>query len=259
LKKKKNDILNLIMYVSERKKNVMDTAYLHIAVNPENNAISVGEVEQVLEFRFGQEDGIIYKFDDKNLVIMMTGNENRHSLIHFERITYENFDRDAVQVTTNTLDESGIALLSTLIERITPLEDEISRSALKRMRRIGNCSMVLDDDVMVLKTMENILRGFGGVELMQEPEKCIAQYKEYMPNIVFVDIHLKGARGQDVIRRIRESIDPHIYAVMISSDSMEKTVLDVKESGAKGFIVKPITRDQVYKRLLNAPTFVPKS
>lgn len=254
-----NTILDLITSVSELKKQKNNVAYLHIGIKDDSDSLQVGEIEQVLEFKFGKQDGAVYKFDDKNLVIMLASNQSRVSLAHFDKILYENFGRDAIQVTTNTLNESGIHLLATLIERILPENDDFARLALRRMRRVSNCVLVLDDDPMVLKTMENILRTFGTVEIADNSTKFMSLYREYAPNIIFVDIHLKKERGPDIVKKIRAEIDPHVHAIMISSDGTRETVLDVKDAGVHGFLVKPFNRDTVYRHLLKAPTFVPKN
>ena len=254
-----NKLLEMITYVSENKKHAKEMAYLHISMKDGNAAPSTGEIEQVLHFNFGRENGKVYKFDDKNLVIMLASNQGHRALALFDKAIYENFGRDSIQVTTNTLAESGIELLAGLIECIIPAYDVQSKSALRRMRRMSNCILVLDDDPMILKTMENVLRGFGSVHLAQDLDSFTSLYREYVPNVVFVDIHLNKYKGPHVVKKIREEIDPNIYAIMISSDSSLSTVLQVREFGAKGFIVKPLNRDRVYKHLQLAPTFIPKT
>jgi DNA-binding NarL/FixJ family response regulator len=110
----------------------------------------------------------------------------------------------------------------------------------------------------VLKTMENILKFFGNVKVNSDIENFIMQYKEQAPNIVFVDMHLGNERGSEVVRKIRSEIDPHIHAIMISADVTRDTVMEVKEVGVNGYVVKPFNRDMIYKHLMKAPTFVPK-
>jgi two-component system chemotaxis response regulator CheY len=260
LPSKSSKILDLINFVSVGRRRAKEMVYLHIKVNDDSdNRIEMGEIQQILEFKFGKNDISVYRFDDCAELVMLMHNRDRLSLTLFEKAVYENFSRKSVHVSASELDEGGMHTLADLLERLIPEKDEIARLSLKRMRRLSNCILVLDDDLMVLKTMENILKSFGSVEIAQGAEKFLSLYKEYMPNIIFVDIHLRNERGPDVIRKIRSEIDPDVHAIMISGDSAKQTVLDVKEAGAKGFIVKPFNRDIVYKYLLKAPTFVPRS
>ena len=111
---------------------------------------------------------------------------------------------------------------------------------------------------MVLKTMEFALKGFGYVGVATTPEEFFSMYKEYAPNVVFVDIHLKGYKGTNIVNSIRRQFDPQIFAVMISADSTQDTVMSVRDCGARGYIVKPINRDAIYQNVMKAPTFVAK-
>lgn len=253
-----NNAADLINNVSELRRRGRDVAYLHIGILGGGSNVQIGELQQILEFKFGKEEGSLFRFDDRNILIMLVGNDNRQSLAYFDRAIYESFSREKIKVTTNSLDESGINVLAGLLDKLIPPTDTVARLLLRRMRRSTNCALVLDDDIMVIKTMEYILKGFGIVHTAQTPERFLELYKEYAPNVVFVDIHLRGEKGQNIVRQIKSEIDPYVHAVMISSDGTKDTILEVREAGASGFIVKPFNLDSVYKYLAKAPTFIPK-
>lgn len=258
MQSKRDRAFEVISPIYKIRQDSKKTAYLHLKVK-ENAAISsLGEIRQLLEYKFGKEQSRFYPFEEEKELIMYTGNVSNRSFAYFDKAIFESLSRDDVDLEIHDLDENGIRTLSTQIKRLAANNDEIINLSLQRLCREGNSMLVLDDDVMVLKTMENVLKSFGHVELEQDGERFIKLYKEFAPNIVFVDIHLRNERGSDIVRKIKEEIDPNIHAVMISADGTRDTVLEVKEAGAYGFIVKPFNRDTVYKHLLKAPTFVPK-
>lgn len=258
MQSKRDRAFEVISPIYKIRKDSKRTAYLHLKMK-ENAAISsLGEIRQLLEYKFGKDQSHFYPFDEEKELIMYTNNVSNRSFAYFDKAIFESLSRDDVDLEIHDLDENGIRTLSTQIKRLAANNDETINLSLQRLCREGNCMLVLDDDAMVLKTMENVLKSFGRVGLEQDGERFIKLYKEFAPNIVFVDIHLKNERGSDIIRKIKEEIDPNIHAVMISADGTRDTVIEVKEAGAHGFIVKPFNRETVYKHLLKAPTFVPK-
>lgn len=233
-------------------------ASLHFSLRKESSSLSVDELVQFLQQKFSRENTHIFQFKDDKEVFMFLPNVRNQSFSYFDQIVFESLSRDDVTLLTHDFDENGIEFLANKLRKIINEDDIVSRLSLKRMCRLSNCILVLDDDVLILKTMENVLKSFGHVSVEKDGESFIKSYKEYAPNIVFVDIHLTRERGSDIIKKIRQDIDPDIHAVMISSDGTRDTVLEIKEAGACGFIVKPFNRDTVYKHLLKTPTFVPK-
>ena len=255
---KRDRVLEVISPIHKIRQEAKKMAYLHLKVK-ENAAIkSLGEIRQLLEYKFGKENSHFFSFEEEKEMIMYTGNMSNRSFAYFDKAVFEGLSRDDVDLEVHDLDQGGIRSLSTHIKRLAPDNDDTIALSLQRLGREGNSILVLDDDGIILKTMENILKSFGIVGLETDGEKFIRLYKEFAPNIVFVDIHLKNERGSNIVKKIKEEIDPNIHAIMISADGTRDTVLEVKAAGAYGFIVKPFSRDTVYKHLLKAPTFVPK-
>ena len=88
-----------------------------------------------------------------------------------------------IVATTNTFNENTLDLFVKLMAPHIPLDDVISNVCFKRMSRMSNTIMVLDDDMMVLKQMEHILRGFGTVVTLQDDQQL---YEEYLQEWQFL-------------------------------------------------------------------------
>jgi DNA-binding NarL/FixJ family response regulator len=83
-------------------------------------------------------------------------------------------------------------------------------------------------------------------------------YRKHAPDIVFMDIHMPNMRGTNLLETLLGTLDPHAYVVMISSDTMTQTILESKAKGTRGFIMKPLTRDNLYAHVMRSPSFMPK-
>lgn len=254
-----NDSVNdLIQSIAVKKRTPKDWAYMHLKPGDKNSTTSADEMERMLRARFHGIELETFRFDTRKEVVMLADNRNKQAINLFEKAIFDRFGGTTVRISFGDLQETGLDQLAKIVAKIAPDDDEISRIGLIRMGRPSNAVLVLDDDLMVLKMFEKVLKGFGFVGVTSNTEEFFELYKTYAPNIVFVDIHLKGDKGPNVVRSVRARFDPHVHAVMISGDSSKDTVLGVRDAGAKGFIVKPFNRDSVYQNLLKSPTFIAK-
>lgn len=100
---------------------------------------------------------------------------------------------------------------------------------------------------------------FGNVITLDSATNFDENYTTHAPDILFLDIHLGSAEGNKILKHLTQSIDPFSHVVMISSDTKEDMILDVKDGGAKGFVVKPINRNSLYQHIIKAPTTIVKT
>lgn len=248
---------SFLHHVASKKRDLKDWFFLHLKVIDTAENIKIEEVIQVLGFTFSGEETTALVMKEQREILVVSSNANKKALSIVDKSVADKFPGNAVQVTSYAMSNKGI---DQLIKVVTMHESSLSETALvalKRLSRNGNVFLVLDDDLIVLKQMQKILQGFGHVEVTHDPEEFVALYKKYTPNVAFLDIHLKGARGTNVLDLTVKKIDPFAHAVMISSDALKGTVLESKHKGASGYIMKPFDRDLVYRNLLKAPTFVP--
>lgn len=248
---------DFLHHVASKKRDFKDWFFLHVKIDEGEQSIKLGEVLQSLRFVFAGEESYVLEMTKHNEVFVVSGNVQRKALSMYEKTAKDHFGDRGVHVISNTLSNKGVEQLIKLISVHEEDLQDAAVSALKRLGRACNVFIVLDDDVIVLKQMQKILQGFGHVEATHDPEQFIDLYKQYAPNVAFLDVHLKGERGTNVLNSLIKDVDPHAYVVMISSDSLKNTVLESKHKGASGYIMKPFERDLVYKNLLKAPTFVP--
>ena len=105
--------------------------------------------------------------------------------------------------------------------------------------------MVVDDSAMSRRTMRRILEGAGhSVVEADEGMAALELYFLEKPDLVFLDLVMKGMYGLEVLEKLRE-MDGDARVVVASADIQSSTRTMVESAGARGFINKPFVVEQV--------------
>ena len=105
--------------------------------------------------------------------------------------------------------------------------------------------MVVDDSAMSRRTMRRILEN-AGYDVVEADEGMAALELYFLekPDLVFLDLVMKGMYGLDVLEKLRE-MDAGARVVVASADIQGSTRTMVEAAGARGFINKPFVVEQV--------------
>lgn len=110
-------------------------------------------------------------------------------------------------------------------------------------------ALVVDDH---RPTAESICRMLELLGLRAEPaygsQAALLALKEETPDLVFLDIHLPGISGFEVLRYIQR--EPHLQrtkVIVITSDDQEETIHRSKSEGASEVMIKPVTLEDLEK------------
>ena len=105
--------------------------------------------------------------------------------------------------------------------------------------------MVVDDSALSRRTLRRILEGAGyNVVEADEGMAALELYFIEKPDLVFLDLVMKGMYGLDVLTKLRE-MDADARVVVASADIQTMTRSMVEEAGARGFINKPFATENV--------------
>jgi len=99
---------------------------------------------------------------------------------------------------------------------------------------------IVEDEVLLSKELENFLKsnGYNVVGVSQSGEEFLEKVVEERPNIVLMDIMLKGKiTGIEAAKKLREMLD--IPVIFLTAHGDEITVEKAKESFPYGYIIKP--------------------
>ena len=105
--------------------------------------------------------------------------------------------------------------------------------------------MVVDDSALSRRTLRRILEGAG--YRVVEAEEGMAALELYFiekPDLVLLDLVMKGMYGIDVLTKLRE-MDAGARVIVASADIQTSTRALVEEAGATDFINKPFSTENV--------------
>lgn len=122
-----------------------------------------------------------------------------------------------------------------------------------RKKRKENVIFVIDDDNFIRALAIATLSTYGNIVEFTGSDGVLSMYKEKIPNIIFLDIHLSGTNGIDLLKELK-SHDPSAFIYMLSSDSTKKNIVDAINMGAEGFIGKPFSRGNFRDALEKCPS-----
>jgi two-component system chemotaxis response regulator CheY len=78
--------------------------------------------------------------------------------------------------------------------------------------------------------------------------EAIREYGRLKPDIVLMDIVMPGMEGVETVKRICDA-DPTARVIMISSVSYKEKIAEALAAGAKWFIPKPVTTEELKRAI----------
>ena len=124
--------------------------------------------------------------------------------------------------------------------------DEIPANHKKRI-------VAVDDSNMVLKTLKNVLDNdkyelhafSAGTRALEYLEK-----KDIIPDLIILDIEMPIMNGYELLKRIRKiAYLQRVPVVFLTSHNQRKQVVKAVSDGANDYVVKPIDKDILLKKI----------
>lgn len=109
--------------------------------------------------------------------------------------------------------------------------------------------LIVDDSGLTRRTLRQILETAGYVVL--EAENGLDALERYFldkPDVVLLDLVMRGMYGLDVLQKIRE-LDPSARIVVVSADIQTSSQDLAGEAGAAAFINKPFDKSDILSAL----------
>jgi two-component system, chemotaxis family, chemotaxis protein CheY len=114
--------------------------------------------------------------------------------------------------------------------------------------------LVVDDSALSRRTLRQMLES-AGYEVA-EAEDGIGALERYFlekPDVVLLDLVMKGMYGLDVLAKLRE-LDANVRVVVVSADIQTSSQELAEAAGARAFVNKPFERAEILKALESALT-----
>lgn len=100
--------------------------------------------------------------------------------------------------------------------------------------------LLVDDHALVRAGMRSLLRDIPGVEVVAEASdggEALTQAERVRPDVVLLDIAMKGMNGLEAAARLRERL-PETKVVILSMHTSEEYVLLALRAGASAYLIK---------------------
>jgi two-component system response regulator (stage 0 sporulation protein F) len=103
--------------------------------------------------------------------------------------------------------------------------------------------LIVDDEKGITDSLKDFFmhRGFS-VDTANSGEEALAAVKVNKPDIVFLDIRMRGISGLDVLEKIK-NMDKSIKVIMLTIHEEKEIVNKAKELGADEYVIKPFRID----------------
>lgn len=99
--------------------------------------------------------------------------------------------------------------------------------------------LIADDSVSTLTLLATVLKKKNvNVATAENGEEAIQKFKEFAPDIVFMDNMMPKMNGLDALREIKK-LNPSCIGVMLTALSSDEDVQDATEAGAEEYLQKP--------------------
>ena len=108
--------------------------------------------------------------------------------------------------------------------------------------------LVVDDDPALAEMLSIVLRNEGfDSRVCATGDRALADFRDYRPDVVLLDLMLPGKDGVDVCREIRAESGVPIVMLTARSDTIDVVV--GLESGADDYVVKPFKPKELVARI----------
>ncbi len=106
--------------------------------------------------------------------------------------------------------------------------------------------LIVDDSLIMRKNLERNLKILGHeiIGKAEDGQQSIDLYQSLNPDLVTMDITMQGLDGIAAVKKIK-AIDPETNIIMVTSHGQESMVMEALKSGAKGYMLKPVTPDKL--------------
>jgi two-component system, chemotaxis family, chemotaxis protein CheY len=116
-------------------------------------------------------------------------------------------------------------------------------------------ALIVDDSAVMRKIVERTLRQAGLVALIVREagngHEGLEILKVQPVDLILSDINMPSMDGLEFLRQIvARKLAPGVPVVMITTESSEEHVKEAIQAGARGYIRKPFTAEQVKQRVL---------
>lgn len=106
--------------------------------------------------------------------------------------------------------------------------------------------LIVDDSLIVRRNISKFLANLNHKVVSEAKDgfEAVEMCQKYKPDLITMDITMPDMDGITAVKKIRE-FNKDVRIIMSTSHGQEKMVLDSIKAGAKGYLLKPITTENL--------------
>jgi PleD family two-component response regulator len=103
--------------------------------------------------------------------------------------------------------------------------------------------LVIDDEIPILTAIQKILTGHFEVCLAKSAEIAVSILNSVPVDLILLDVEMPDVSGLEFMDYLRNNLAFHyIPVIFVTSHGTSDIIIKAKKSGAKDFVVKPVTQ-----------------
>ena len=112
--------------------------------------------------------------------------------------------------------------------------------------------LIVDDHAVIRTGLRQLCADTGAVVVEADSgTAALAQQKSERPQLTVLDLNMPQLGGHEVLRQIQEE-RPDLPVIVVSSQSAMKTVQEVAQLGAIGYVLKHASKNEALRALREA-------
>jgi two-component system LytT family response regulator len=112
-------------------------------------------------------------------------------------------------------------------------------------------TIIVDDEPLALDLLRNLLNRIGGVKIVAEcrnGREAIAAVEAHEPDLIFLDIHMPGLNGFDVVK----ALQPETMPLIVFATAYDQFALDAFDVHAVDYVLKPLEIERLQQTIERA-------
>lgn len=112
--------------------------------------------------------------------------------------------------------------------------------------------MIVDDSKVMRQMIMAVCKQFNGITIVAtatDGQEAINSFRRLKPHLVTMDLTMPNLDGVQAIKEIIK-IEPNVKILVISALSDQETALESISEGAKGFLYKPFSKEELTEAII---------